>query len=375
MIRRTVNKALVFSFVLLAFMALTTTAAFAGTSKDKVTVRYICANTNGVEACYDTLEVKGDMVEKYLGSNPLYDFAVGYEPVAQYDEKTGAKISSGVSYLDAIVAANIRKYGTAEYVGLHDNDGYAWVTECFGCDMLGAIVNNIAISSVHNELKNGDIVTTLVYSDGDWHRLCSVFDKPRYTVAVGKPLTVTVKGMGIMDRKLHDLDSAVLQRVDTAAGTATDALDVPYINGSFTMSFSKTGKYYISAYGIGSFSDSSGDYEDKDAYGAFAEITVTDGTNPVVPVVKPAKPAKPVIKSAKRKSKTKGTVKWGKAKNAKKYEVAYRIKGTKKWNTKKTTKTTITLKLKARKAYQVKVRSINGTAKSAYSKTKTIKKK
>ena len=51
------------------------------------------------------------------------------------------------------------------------------------------------------------------------------------------------------------------------------------------------------------------------------------------------------------------------------------MKGAKKWTTKKTAKLKITLKLKAKKAYQVKVRSINGSAKSAYSKTKTIKAK
>ena len=88
-----------------------------------------------------------------------------------------------------------------------------------------------------------------------------------------------------------------------------------------------------------------------------------------------SKPAKPVIKTAKRNSKVKGTVTWKKAKNAKKYEVAYKMKGAKKWTTKKTAKLKITLKLKAKKAYQVKVRSINGSAKSAYSKTKTIKAK
>lgn len=68
-----------------------------------------------------------------------------------------------------------------------------------------------------------------------------------------------------------------------------------------------------------------------------------------------------------------------KTKNATNYQVAYRVKGAKKWKTVKTGgKQTITLKkLKRNKTYQVKVRAIaktnSGTKYGTYSKIKTIK--
>ncbi len=85
------------------------------------------------------------------------------------------------------------------------------------------------------------------------------------------------------------------------------------------------------------------------------------------------KPAKVKIKSIKA-GKKKFTVKWKKAKHARKYKVYYRVKGTKKWKSKTVKKTSCTIKkLKSKKTYQVKVRAINLTLKGKYSKTKTVK--
>lgn len=87
------------------------------------------------------------------------------------------------------------------------------------------------------------------------------------------------------------------------------------------------------------------------------------------------KPAKVKIKSIKA-GKKKFTIKWKKAKHARKYKVYYRVKGTKKWKSKTVKKTSCTIKkLKSKKTYQVRVRAINLTLKGKYSKTKTVKTK
>lgn len=87
------------------------------------------------------------------------------------------------------------------------------------------------------------------------------------------------------------------------------------------------------------------------------------------------KPAKVKIKSIKA-GKKKFTIKWKKAKHARKYKVYYRVKGTKKWKSKSVKKTSCTVKkLKSKKTYQVRVRAINLTLKGKYSKTKTVKTK
>ncbi len=85
------------------------------------------------------------------------------------------------------------------------------------------------------------------------------------------------------------------------------------------------------------------------------------------------KPAKVKIKSIKA-GKKKLTVKWKKAKHARKYKVYYRVKGTKKWKSKTVKKTSCTIKkLKSKKTYQVRIRAINLTLKGKYSKMKTVK--
>jgi|GEM_PF-5698993 len=75
--------------------------------------------------------------------------------------------------------------------------------------------------------------------------------------------------------------------------------------------------------------------------------------------------------------KKKMTVKWSKAKRATGYQIAYRVKGTKTWKYKKTTKKKLTIKkLKSRKTYEVKVRGYYGKKSityGPYSSTVTVK--
>lgn len=91
---------------------------------------------------------------------------------------------------------------------------------------------------------------------------------------------------------------------------------------------------------------------------------------------KPAAVKRSSIKVSKSTSTTKSatlTIKWKKAKRAKKYLVAYKVKGAKKYKKVKTKKKTITLKnLKGSKKYVVKIQSQNGKKHSKYSKAKTF---
>ena len=91
--------------------------------------------------------------------------------------------------------------------------------------------------------------------------------------------------------------------------------------------------------------------------------------------------SKPVkVKGVKITSKKTTGMKasWKKAKNAKKYQVAYKLKSAKKWKYKTTKKKACTLKkLKSGKKYTVKVRGISGKSKGKWSKavSATTKKK
>ncbi len=66
---------------------------------------------------------------------------------------------------------------------------------------------------------------------------------------------------------------------------------------------------------------------------------------------------------------------WNKQKKAKKYQIAYKVKGDKKWKYKKTKKDYMKFKaVKENKRYQMKVRAIGkGNKKGKWSKTKTRK--
>jgi hypothetical protein len=98
---------------------------------------------------------------------------------------------------------------------------------------------------------------------------------------------------------------------------------------------------------------------------------------------KPAKVTKPKKTSFKKVTagKKKLTLKWKKVSGITKYQVRYKVKGTKKWKTKTVSakKTTLVIKgLKKGKKYQVQIRSYKTANKanyySAWSKTKTSKK-
>lgn len=87
----------------------------------------------------------------------------------------------------------------------------------------------------------------------------------------------------------------------------------------------------------------------------------------------PKKVSVKTIKATSVKS-TSMTVKWSKAKNAKKYQVAYKVSTSKKWKYKTAKKNSIKLSgLKASTTYKVKIRSINGKKKSKWTSSKSLK--
>lgn len=72
------------------------------------------------------------------------------------------------------------------------------------------------------------------------------------------------------------------------------------------------------------------------------------------------------------------TISYLKSRSAKKYEISYKVKGSKKWSSVKTKSLNKTIKgLKAKKTYQVRVRALDvkGKGASKYSKTYQVKSK
>lgn len=88
-------------------------------------------------------------------------------------------------------------------------------------------------------------------------------------------------------------------------------------------------------------------------------------------------PKKVSLKSAKKKSKSKITVKYKKIKGVSGYQIAYQKKGSKKWSYKYTKKTTYTLSKLKNKKYNVKVRAYKTVSGKkyfgSYSKKKVVK--
>lgn len=86
------------------------------------------------------------------------------------------------------------------------------------------------------------------------------------------------------------------------------------------------------------------------------------------------KPKGTAITYIKQKNNKAITIKYKKSKYAKKYEIAYKISGTKKYKYKVSTKRKVTLKdLKFNKIYRIKVRAINGEKKGKWSSIKSSK--
>ena len=354
------SKAMVMLSVLAILITCMTAVSFAASRNDEISVNFTAAAPGEFDLMYDGLEVKGDMFEK------------------AYPEWAEQDMIEGVSLADVLVAAHQYKYGdkAKDYMGftLSDKNG-VYLTKQFGHEYVGFYYRNKVITdgATYQEVTDGDQIICGSYSDANYADLFGYFDSDELTVTVGEEVKLTLTTGNFLGgdyAQVVPLDEASLKIVDND-GKMVDvpgSIKASYAkgekDGTFTVTFNKAGAYVIAADGTATY---------EGWYGTVTGRCV--GANAVV-YVKDIKPAKPVIRSAKRKSAKKALVVWKKAKNAKKYEVAYRAKGTKKWTVKKTAKTKIALKkLKAGKAYQVKVLAVNGSEKSKYSKIKTIKTK
>ena len=316
--------------------------------------KFLVSFAAGMPGSYDYINelmwVRSDLVETYFPEMADYECA-------------------GTSFADAMVAAHIAKYGKDKVKENLAFGGKDWVSKQFGHTLCGiyalngALISNGANTDAIQEYDNLYVGS---YSDETYADLFYSLVEDDISTTVGKTVTIdlNVNNWGTpvapTDVKVKLLDGETYE--------LTDLPDAVYEDGKITVKFNETGAYRIAVEGTVT-------YEADYGSGPFTQVGKIMGSYAYVEVTE-AKPATPKITSAKRNSKTKATVKWAKAKNAKKYEVAYKMKGAKKWTTKKTSSTKIVLKkLKAKKAYQVKVRAINGSVKSAYSKVKTIKAK
>lgn len=338
-----------------------TTAAFAGAyakvvvaPMDSVKVNFKAGTPGSFDYINENLKVDGYLAEEY------------FPEIAEYD------VADGVSYADALVAAHIKKYGEAKVrdnLGMAYNPGWGTVSmqKQFGHNAVGFYYLNgtaTPVVATSQKIEAKDKLFAGSYADYNYLDLYSYFGKETVNTVTGKnvSLKLSCDNGGTAVAPI----TAKVMKLNRSTGKLTAISGAEYANGKVTFKFAKKGTYYISATGTVKYVPSwTTDEKEGKIAGAYCKV-----------VVKDAKPAKPVFKSVKRNTKKKATVVWKKAKNAKKYQVQYRMKGKKKWTTKTTAKTKIVIKkLKAKKAYQVRVRAINGSAKSAYSKIRLIKKK
>ena len=239
---------------LAVMMVAMTCASFAGTADDKVTVSMKVADQTKFAAVYDSLEVTGDLVETNFP-----DFAK-YEP-------------EGVSWLDAAVAVVIKKTGNVENITLADGGGYAYVATAFGKSMLGSFNNNVAVSSVHTNIENGQDLLMQLYDGTDWNMACSYFDKGVYYVKPGEALTVGVNAVAAMAGDLGAVKEGKIMKVNAEDGTMSEIEGATVSDGKATVTFADKGVYYISAQGPITY-ESWGSEVTSTYYGAYAKVVV-----------------------------------------------------------------------------------------------------
>ena len=342
--------------VLTVLMVCMTAVSFAAAKVNVTVGSSNIINPNSFDYITGNLSVAGDTAEKY-----------------GFDDK---KESSVVTFADVMCTMCAEKFGgaftkdtAANYLAYGETGYYS---KWFGVDTYNvgyAFNRDFGMSgSAFDELNDGTIIDVVEMSN--YASPLTYFNKDKVTTTVGKNVTLALKGSsyGMKGEVIKPAQGKKIQLATVNKdGTLTDINNVVVNSqGQVTLKFAKKGTFIISAYGEGISKDYN--QEVTTARIGLPLATVTVNAAP------PAVPAKPVIKSAKRTTKKKATVVWKKAKNAKKYKVAYKKAGAKKWTYKTTAKTKIVLKkLNAKKKYKVKVMAINGSAKSKYSKVKTIK--
>jgi hypothetical protein len=222
-------------------------------------------------------------------------------------------------------------------------------------------------------VKNGDVVKSAISdpSDASWASKFTYFEKESYSATTGKEVKMPLKAIGFDGNYNPVVEKApayTLKEVDKQTLTMKDLNGSVDADGIATISFAKTGIYYVSAVEKAS----------NTMFAPIAKVTVTEEKKTEPEKKKVVKLAK--VKITKKKGgKKKATLKWKKVAGAKEYQVYKSTKKNgkfKKAATVKKTKATVK-KLKKGKTYYFKVRALaknsGKVVKGAFSKTVKVK--
>ena len=350
------KKILVMITAIALTVAMMPVMVFAGTSSDKVTVKFSAGVPGAFDMVDEAITATGDLAEKYFPE------IAGNEP-------------EGVSFADVLVAAHIKKYGEDEDIlkkHLDISNG-SWGTQMnkqFDHTIVGFYYrNNSSLpGSVSDTVKDGDILFAGAYGDYNYTDLFTSFNKKDYRVKAGKKFSLSVSsdnwGIKVIPYEVK------IATVNKSTGKFTD-VQTKYADGIASVTFKNVGIYYVTADGTIKYESQdweTGDVVEKSGacVGALARVTV--GLDKV----------KIIKKNVKKKQVA---IKWNKVIGAKKYQVYRAAK--KNGNYKKvstTAKTSFTnKKLKKNTKYFYKVRAIatvgGKTYKGAFSSVSVVKTK
>ena len=319
-------------------LVLTMIPAFAfaaGSSSDKVSVSFTAGVPGGFDMVDESLDVSGDLAEKYF-------------PEIEANEP------AGVSFADALVAAHIKKYGENSVKDKLDISNGDWGTQMnkqFGRDIVGMYyVNGVSLpGSVSDAIANGDELYAGAFADFNYSDLYTYFEKKKLSTKVGKTETLSVTadnwGSSVIPK------SGDIYTVDQSSGKLQKKAG-SIKSGKATLKFDKAGTFYITAKAELEYEGWGGTVKGS-AEGALCKVTVTN----VVP-------AAPKIKATLTSNKA-AKVTWGAVKDAKAYKVMYKANGAKNWTTKESKKTSLNITgLKPGKTYQIKAAAVGSPEKS-----------
>jgi len=351
--KKTKNKNII-AFIVSVAMVFTMFPAFASADASPVTAK-VWFNASDAERFImprQELTVSSDLSNEYYGIREQ---------------------ENGVTVIDVLIAACIKKYGNAfndasktNYLDFSYSEAYDSysVTKWFGQNTMNTLYyinRSMSLYSVdQSAVSNQDLIES-VYVGESFSDLYSCFDKNSYSVKTGRKLQITIKadtwGTAVKPNagtRICSVDRST-GSLTVLPGMVTDAA------GRALISFNKPGTYYISAKGPVTY-DSFGSTVTGSIAAPWAEVKVTMEA----PSVKAANKS---IKSIK--------ISWKKITGAEKYQVYRSVKKNKGFKKVKTTKKTywINTKLKTGKKYYYKVRAISGNEKSSFSNVKSAKPK
>lgn len=308
--------------------------AFAGEQVANVKITFSAATSEGFDVMPMTLTVADNLTETYYPH-------VTVEPKGQ------------VTVSDAIVAAHIAKYGdkfkdnpSAYYEVADGSYGTGYVTKQFGHFYVSlTYVNKVSASSgvCASVLKNGDLLETGVYTDGNYSDLYSSFDESAYRITAGETVSVKIKADN-WGTPVTPNSGVKIMTIKTS-GKMGSQLAVTDANGEGSVTFAKAGVYNISATGTASYDNWSGAKVTGNIIAPYAQVTVY--------------PAVPASVKAKAVGVTSIKVSWKKASGVSGYEVYRASSENGRYEKVKTTTASVFVNnnLKTGKTYYYKIKA------------------